>query len=237
MKAVILAAGRGSRLLTLTKDQPKCMVEVNGRPLLHWQMEALEGAGINSILVVRGYRQDMIVGDFETTENPRWFETNMVASLLCARQWLMESDCIVSYSDIIYSAGAVERLIQTEAPLAILYDPNWLKLWRERFDDPLSDAESFAVKENLVLDIGRSNVSYDQIEGQYIGLLKYSPRSFRWITDILDRDPVLHDSLDMTALLQILIEDGKPITGIAWEGKWCEVDRPKDLEVAKKLFD
>ncbi|WP_045214014.1 NTP transferase domain-containing protein [Desulfonatronovibrio magnus] len=77
MKAIILAAGRGSRLLSLTDDRPKCLVELYGKPLLDWQIKALRDAGIQDITVVRGYLKDKITGEFETLENPRWFKTNI----------------------------------------------------------------------------------------------------------------------------------------------------------------
>ncbi len=147
MKAKILAAGRGSRLLSLTDDRPKRLVSLGGRPLLHWQLQALKDAGIEDILAVRGYCWDQITGDFETADNPRWDETNMVGSLMAARQWLESMPCIVSYPDIVYPSRAVQTLMQDESPLSILYDPDWLDLWQQRFDDPLSDAESFKLDE------------------------------------------------------------------------------------------
>lgn len=238
MKAIILAAGRGSRMLSLTDDRPKCLVELKGKPLLHWQLEALRGAGIADILVVRGYLKDRVAGDFQVTENPRWHETNMVASLMAARDWLCESPCIVSYSDIIYPSAAVERLLNTSqtAPLAILYDLNWLKLWEQRFNDPLIDAESFVQENGILKDIGRSGVRLEEIQGQYMGLLKFSPQSATWMSELLDKNQNLCDKLDMTALLRLLIENGKEIMAIPWDGKWCEVDNRVDLEVAEKIF-
>jgi len=239
MKAVILAAGRGSRLLSLTDDRPKCLVDLHGKPLLHWQLGALKKAGIKDVLVVRGYLKEKIEGDFEVTENRKWDQTNMVGSLMCARQWLTDTPCIVSYSDIIYPPEAVERLMQAahDARLAVLYDPNWLELWRRRFDNPLSDAESFVLQENgLVKDIGRPNVALDEIQGQYMGLLKFTPGSTQWVIDALEKTPELHHKLDMTGLLRLLINAGRPVLGVSWGGTWCEVDSRKDLLVAEKLF-
>lgn len=233
MKAIILAAGRGSRLLSLTDDRPKCLVELYGKPLLDWQIEALRGAGIQGITVVRGYLKDKITGEFETLENPRWFKTNMVATLMAARELLKQDTCIVSYSDIVYPAEAVKRLVQDDEPLSILYDPDWLTLWQKRFDDPLSDAESFKLDEkNFLVEIGRKNVKLEEIQGQYMGLLKFTPQSSGWVTDILEEDPKLHDTLDMTALLQRLIDKGRQIKALPFRGKWCEIDSQRDLQVA-----
>lgn len=236
MKAIILAAGRGSRLLNLTDDRPKCLVELHAKPLLHWQLEALKGSGISDILVVRGYRKDQITGDFETTENPRWFETNMVATLLAAKNWLLNQACIVSYSDIVYPAEAIHRLMQDESPLSILYDPNWLELWEQRFEDPLSDAESLRLDpQGQLVDIGRKAISVKEIQGQYMGLLKFTPEAAGWFFNLLDKNQELADRLDMTSLLRMLMDQGRTIQAIPWDGAWCEVDNQKDLKVAKEI--
>lgn len=240
MKAIILAAGRGSRLLNLTDHRPKCLLKLNGKTLLDWQIGALKGAGIKTedILVVSGYCKDQIYGDFVTIENTRWFETNMVASLMTTRDWLQKYTCIVSYSDIIFPSDAVVRLInQTTDNLTILYDSNWQKLWEKRFEDPLSDAESFIEINGVLKDIGRSNVKISEIQGQYMGLLKFTPKSAQWIFDVLDNDQQLEDRLDMTALLQLLIKKGKCIKAVPWEGTWCEIDSQQDLVVAHNLFE
>src|SRR5690348_3567787 len=143
MKAIILAAGRGSRMNALTEDKPKCLVEFRGKPLIDWQIEALNKAGITEIGIVTGYRRELLISrQFVEFYNDRWANTNMVSSLECARKWLETEPCIVSYSDIFYDFPAVLSLIQADADLAVTYDPNWLLLWKQRFEDPLSDAET-----------------------------------------------------------------------------------------------
>ncbi|MCP1716199.1 choline kinase [Methanocalculus alkaliphilus] len=234
MRGIILAAGRGSRLDRRTDDRPKCLVELSGHPLLEWQLGAMHNAGIDDILVVRGYRGEMIKGAFEVRDNPDWPQTHMVASLMCAHEWLAEDECIISYSDIVYGADAITQLSNADGSLAILYDTRWRELWQERFDDPLSDAESFSVDENgNILDIGRKGVSFDDIHGQYMGLLKFTPESYRWIATLLDNQVELKNKLDMTSLLSRLIQDGHSIQGVPWDGVWCEVDDGSDLEVAE----
>ena len=85
MKAIILAAGRGSRLKGLTDDRPKCLVELGGVRLLDWQLAALKAAGIEDVVVVTGYRADLLQAEgVRTIHNPDWARTNMVRSLLCA---------------------------------------------------------------------------------------------------------------------------------------------------------
>src|SRR6266508_3520018 len=103
MRAIILAAGRGSRLGPLGDGRPKCLVELSGKPLIVRQVAALRGGGVTEIGVVRGYRADMIrLPGVIYFENPRWSETNMVSSLCAAAQWLRNGPVIVSYADIFY---------------------------------------------------------------------------------------------------------------------------------------
>ncbi len=89
MRAIILAAGRGSRMQHLTEDRPKCLVELHGRPLLQWQRDALGEAGIEDVAVVTGYlREQLADKGLHEFNNPIWDRTNMVASLACAADWL-----------------------------------------------------------------------------------------------------------------------------------------------------
>jgi choline kinase len=109
MRAIILAAGRGSRLKGMTDAQPKCLVELAGQPLLHWQIAALRDAGIDEIALVTGYKSEVLEAKgLPTRHNDDWQNTQMVASMLCARD-LMDAPVIVSYSDIVYSADAVRH--------------------------------------------------------------------------------------------------------------------------------
>ena len=213
-------------------------MELSGYPLLEWQMGAMRKAGISDILVVRGYRGEMIIGNFKVCDNPDWDQTNMVASLMCAQKWLEDDICIVSYSDIVYDFHAVSLLGESQGDLSLLYDINWLTLWQKRFVDPRCDAESFSVDDNCnIRDIGRKNVSLTEIQGQYMGLLKFTPTSFRWIDDLLTNNEGFREKFDMTTLLSNLIQAGYSIKGVPWEGGWCEVDNVKDLHLAESMVD
>lgn len=236
MRGVILAAGRGSRLFELTDDKPKCLVELAGRPLLHWVVQAMRQANIDKILVVRGYLGEMITGDFDVCENFKWHQTNMVTSLLCAQEWLKQEPCIVSYSDIVYSSRAISKLMASTTPLSLLYDENWMELWEKRFSDPLSDAESFSVdKQGFVSDVGRKGVALDEVHGQYMGLIKFTPDACDWVEELFLEQADLIEEIDMTSLLSNLIQNGRNVKGIPWSEPWCEIDSAHDLSVAESL--
>jgi choline kinase len=234
MRAIILAAGRGSRMGRLTAEIPKCLVELGGKPLLEWQTGALRAAGIDRIAIVTGWQPDQLSNKgLETFHNPRWSQTQMVASLACASEWLAADTCIVSYSDIFYPASAVRALIETQADIAITYDPDWLRLWSRRFADPLSDAETFEVDSaGRVTDIGRKTGDARKIKGQYMGLLKFSPsgwmRTARYLGEM---PPPERERLDMTALLQRLAVAGVEVAAVAVAGPWGEVDSAADLAI------
>ena len=239
MRGIILAAGRGSRLGTMTDDRPKCLVELAGRPLLDWQITALRAAGIGEIAAVRGWCGERLEGRVDTLfDNPRWAETNMVESLARAASWLQSGDCVVSYSDIFYPARAVGSLIDTQADIAIAYDPEWRALWSRRFADPLSDAETFhAAPDGRLLDIGRRPSSFAEIGGQYMGLLKFTPAGWASVVDFLSSlAPAERDRLDMTSLLRRLIEREVPITAVPVAGPWGEVDSASDLALYEAML-
>jgi choline kinase len=235
MKALILAAGRGTRMLRLTADRPKCLLEVRGKSLLDWQLEAINGAGIDEIAIITGYKHDLIsrpgVSKFH---NAKWQDTNMVSTLECARDWLQTEPCIVSYSDIFYDAVAIKTLASSNHPIAITFHIDWLNIWTKRFGNPLLDAESFRVTESgFVVEIGQKPKSVDEVQGQYMGLLKISPDGWKAMQNTLLAMPEeISTRISMTELLQKVIESTKiKIEALPFEGVWGEIDSEKDLKL------
>ena len=235
MKAIILAAGRGSRMNQFTANSHKCLVKVNGESLINLQLDALYDAGITEIALVTGYQRDLLknYGDHEFY-NSRWQKTNMVTSLSKADKWLKSEPCIVSYSDIFYSSLAIKPLINCSSYIALMYDPNWLSLWKKRFSDPLIDAETFKFDtENKLTEIGNKPLSVSQIQGQYMGLLRFTPEGWNEISRIRkslsNKD---QDSMHMTATLQkVILANRIYISVIPYLGKWGEVDTINDLKL------
>jgi choline kinase len=244
MKAIILAAGRGSRMKNMTDDRPKCLVQLHGKTLIDYQITALYEAGIDEIGVVTGYKRELLA-NLGLTEfyNPRWAETNMVLSLVCAKKWLQQESCIVSYSDIFYSTKAVKSLMSCDGALSITYDVNWLELWTRRFGDPLLDAETFRINQDKTLaEIGNKPKFIEEVIGQYMGLLRFDPQSWAEVTRILSgMKPVEADKIHMTGMLQQIIDAGRiSINTAAYDGVWGEIDSLTDLKMYRKdanLFD
>jgi L-glutamine-phosphate cytidylyltransferase len=238
LKAIILAAGRGSRMGHLTDDHPKCLVKLNGKTLLEWQLKALHSAGIRDIAIVTGYKREMLnKWELKEFHNPRWAETNMVSSLACAQEWLETEPCIVSYSDIFYDASAVNSLMESDASLAVTYDKQWLALWEKRFGDPLLDAETFRIDEKgRLTEIGNRPQAVDEVQGQYMGLLRFTPEGWSEVTRIRSTLSAMDcDKMHMTGTLQKVIEAGKlSIATIPYVGEWGEIDSADDLSAYKK---
>jgi choline kinase len=233
MKAIILAAGRGSRMGELTVDSPKCLMELKGRKLLEWQLSALREAGIQQIGIVTGYRNDLIA-PYELMEfhNSHWQKTNMVSSLACAELWLNEFPCIISYSDIFYKSSAVHELINCDSALGITYDPQWRKLWEKRFGNPLIDAETFRKSDDgYLVEIGNAPGSVEDIQGQYMGLLRFTPPGWAEAKRILQNiDAGQRATIQMTSLLQRIVGAGRVrVRAIPYVGEWGEIDSPLDL--------
>lgn len=236
MQSVILAAGRGSRLGSMTDISPKGMVEILGRPILDWQRRALLAGGATNVTVVTGYRGEVISDyGFETIRNEDWSRGNMISSLARALE-TFSGPLLVSYADILYDPELVKRLIADPAPLSVAYDTDWLSLWSRRSDDPLSDAETFRVGDDgNIAEIGGKAASVDEIKGQFMGIFKLGTQGRRWIEDLLAADPDARLGMDTTRLLSTLIAQGHPVRGLPTAGGWCEIDTQEDFEVARAL--
>ena len=122
--------------------------------------------------------------------------------------------------------------MESKASLAITYDPNWLTLWSKRFEDPLMDAETFIIdSDNLVREIGSAPKTVDEVQGQFMGLLRISPIAWHEINKVLTKVPPSdRDAMQTTNLLSLLIKSNRQaVHGIKYAGSWGEVDSEDDL--------
>lgn len=231
MRAVILAAGRGSRMKHHTDDRPKGMVQLLGRSLVERMVDSLRLAGIHDIAIITGYRRESFdFMELPTFHNPDWAATNMVLSLTHAHEWLSRGPVIVCYSDIFVSPDHIRALAADPHDFVLTYDLNWHDLWSARFDDVLSDAESFKIENGKILDIGRKCQSLAEISGQYMGLFKTTPASWAKAREVLASLPSAEQvKLSVTPLIQKMIAAGHPVHGVPVKGQWGEIDQEEDL--------
>jgi choline kinase len=232
-RALILAAGRGRRVGSETDLKPKCLLTLGDKALLDWQIAALRRAGIGEIAVVVGSRGATVERPgLRRYWNDRWAASNMVTSLLCARDWWSDESCVIAYGDIVFHPDHVDRLAAAEGGIAITCDVAWRSLWEDRFQHPEEDAESLRIEAGLVVEIGTPVRELDCVAAQYMGLLKLRPGGARTLlAHIAAMADAEVESLQMTALLGALALAGVPIDAVPVDGRWCEVDRASDLDL------
>lgn len=241
MKIIILAAGRGSRLGQRTKDRPKCMCCLQGRTLLDRCLETLMKAEVTpaDIGIITGYRSEMIIVPGATYfHNPDWEQTNMFVSLTMAREWLQAGPCIVCYSDIVFSPDALRCLMDCPAPLAITSYEGYWELWERRMGNPLEDLETFRIDNTgKLLEIGLKPTCREDIHGQFMGLLRFTPESWGWVEETIRQPlPKPIQKLDMTTLLNSMVGFGYPVQTVSTTDLWLECDSEQDIEIYERVF-
>jgi choline kinase len=245
MRAIILAAGQGTRLRPYTNDRPKCMVELLGKPLLHRQLEVLRAAGIHDVALVGGYcAEGLLAEGVEVVLNPRYAQTNMVSTLFCAEALMVPGqDLLIAYGDIIYEPRVLEAVLQGDAPLSVAIDRQWRRFWEIRMENPLADAETLKLDEHdCIVELGKKPKDYSEIQGQYMGLIKVrgdQVAAFRAAWHALDRQGVYDgkdfDNMYMTSFLQHLIDQGWQAKAAFTDNGWLEVDTVEDLDQYQQM--
>lgn len=216
-------------MASLTSDRPKGLVEIDGRTLLDRQLSALALAGITDVAIVGGWQIDGLrpLG-LPLYSNPNWETTTMVDSLLSAESWFEGEPVFVSYADIIFGRDVVQRMMACDDDLVIAYDQQWLEKWSLRFEDPLSDAETFTLtSDEYLTDIGRRATDLAEIEGQYMGLLLIRPSAVNKIRAVVESTQIS----SMTHLLERLVKNNVcPVKCVATPDPWFEFDTIGDIE-------
>lgn len=241
MKVIILAAGRGSRMGDKTNELPKGMTEIFGKPILEHCVETFEKVGFkrSDIAIVTGYKKEKIqFQDVQYFHNPDWAETNMFVSLTMAKEWLKSDDCIISYSDIIFDREVIQELKNKKGDIVLPYYTEFWELWTQRFENPLEDIETFKIENGKLSEIGQKPNSKDDIMGQYMGLLKFTPKGWSQIEEVIQL-PMKKtiQKLDMTTLLQHLIEQNKEIEIFPSSKLWLECDNQNDVDFYEERYN
>lgn len=237
LKAILLVAGEGRRLRPYTLDRPKCLVEINDKSLIDRQIEILESERINNIVLIGGYKAEMLKNKGNKLKiNTKFSETNMVWTLFSAEEEL-EGSVIVSYGDIVYSQEVLKKLINSKEDIAVVIDKDWESYWRARNEDPLYDAETLRVdQDGRIYDIGNRPSTIKEVQGQYIGLMKFSSKGLSYIKKVFNNSISNGKLLDkpievayMTDLLQACINEDFPVSSVEINGGWVEIDTVSDL--------
>ena len=245
MKAIILAAGQGTRLKKYTENLPKGMLLFMGETIIERQIAIYRKCGINEIIVVRGFAADKINYEGITYyTNEDYENTNMVESLMAAKSEFTD-DIIVSYSDILFEERMLRGMMASEADFAVAVDNDWREYWLKRYGTVDFDTESLSLDENgKIIELGLENPKLENIDARYIGLLKFSKAGLGHIVKILE--DAYQNYMDkpwkqsgksvrkayMTDLIQAVIESGKDVHAECFHHGWIEFDTNEDYEKA-----
>ena len=177
MKAIVIGAGRGSRLRHLTDELPKTLVPVMGRPMLEWVLEALAAGGFErkDVVFVCGYRQETIRAAYpELTyvENREWESNNILLSLMKAREHL-EGGFVSTYADIVYRPDVVRRLVASPHPITLACDTDWRRRYTGRSQHPETDAEKMRAEGERVVELSR-RIPSEAAAGEFIGVMRHT---------------------------------------------------------------
>lgn len=247
MKAIILAAGSGTRMGALTENLPKGMLNVNGKTVIERQLEVLREIGVNDIIVVTGFQAEKIAyKGVRYYHNSLFATTNMVESLMCARAELTE-DVIVAYADIVYSKDLAKAVASSPYDIGVAVDEAWRDYWMLRYGTTETDLESLSVsKDAMITDIGRPLDSSTGVNYRYIGLLKFSKRGLDNIFSVYDKRKASRSLWPqsgkpfekgyMTDILHESIVSRFPVQAIVVKQGWVEFDTVEDYEVGLRCL-
>jgi len=250
VKLIILAAGEGKRLRPLTQNIPKCMVKIFGKPLLEHQIDIIKKCGINEIIIVKGYcGEEIKVTNVQFYKNEKYNSTNMVETLFCAEKEL-DGPVIISYGDILYEKNVLEQLLASENDFSVVIDQNWKEYWQIRTQNILDDVESLTLKDGFITNLGQKVTSLNNIQGQYIGLMKFQNNALSVLKDFYHiskkksesslnplNPKTSFENSYMTDFLQGLINNGHKLKAVEINGGWLEVDTLNDLKIYEKLYN
>ena len=247
MKAIIIAAGMGSRLEHHTDDKPKCMVEVSGRSILSHQLDALRAHGVDELHIIRGYLAEKLVVEGATYwANEDFRNNNILFSLFCAED-AINGAFLSTYSDIVYTADVVEALMASPHDITLVVDRRWADAYEGRDDHPVEQAELCEVEGDRVLRVGKS-VGPENALGEFIGLASYSAAGAKLLKEVFadvrasvgDDEPFQQAKLFrkayLTDLFMELIARGHHVGYVPIDGGWREIDTVQDLEEVNKSW-
>jgi len=235
MKAVILAAGQGTRIRSVHGEHPKCLIEVDNATILDHQLEALYNAGITDVAMVVGYEKEQIMNHLRSRqlsqgqrvhfiENPAFAITNNIYSLWLALEWVRGDSFIVLNADVIFDADVLERSVQTNAPISMIVDP----LWRD-------ETMKVIIHGDRVIQMSKK-IPREQFSGTYIGITLFSKdiqtRFFNKLTNIVSAGRV---NEFFNVAVQELVDEGVQVGYTSTDGlAWAEIDDPTDLSFAQR---
>lgn len=250
MKAIIIAAGQSKRLRPLTEELPKCMLEVNGKPIIENTIELFRQNNIDDISIIVGYKKEKIKIDKAAYyENTDYSNNNILFSLMFAREKLEEAvktkeEVVITYSDIWYENDALKALLASKDDISAVVDTHWHEYYNGRTDHLPEEAENVIMDaDGVFLKIGKHIITShipNTEEGEFLGLWKFMPRGAEIFLNNFDAARSALKNTDpfqrarefqkacITDIFQEIIDKGGKIRGVLIKGGWKEFDTIQD---------
>lgn len=243
MQAIILAAGMGRRLKKLTEDQPKCMVSVNGVPMIERMLNQLDSYHLNRIILVTGHKGRELKSfvnsmslhtPVEFIENPIYQTTNNIYSLYLAKDCLLTDDTILLESDLIFEPEVLSRIIHDPYPNLALVAP--FESWMDGTVVLLDE------KDNIMKFLTRKDFRFEDIHTYYktVNIYKFSQNfSLTHYVPFLEAySKALGNNEYYEQVLKVisLLDDHDLKAARLENGFWYEIDDEQDLDIAESIF-
>ena len=234
MKALILAAGYGSRLAPLTDTLPKSLVPVNGKPILFKQIDNLYDCGVTDITVISGYRANMLEAavhdrfrDVNIIESVDYRTTNNMYSAYLAREAMAGEPFLMMNADVFFDASVIESLLAFDAPDAIVTDIGFY----------LEESMKVIEDETGRLTHISKQITPEEALGASIDVYKFSAEGgaafFRKCAEYIEekRELKLWSEVALDGILSDVVFRACPL-----KGRWFEIDNHEDLAAAERIF-
>ena len=243
MQALILAAGTGSRLGKYTKENTKCMLEVNGETLIKQALEKLNNVGITKLILVVGYKKDNLiehVGNqyknikIEYVENPIYDKTNNIYSLYLAKDKLAQDDTILLESDLLFEESILKKLLDDKRKSLAVVDK--YKSWMD------GTSVTIDSDDNILNFFSKNSFRFQDVENYYktVNIYKFSKEfsNKMYIPFLEAYSKAMGDNEYYESVLRVLtILDGHELRVIRLDNeRWYEIDDVQDKHNAEIIF-
>lgn len=245
MRVIFIGAGRGSRLMPTTENEPKCFARVQGKRILDWNLEAFAANGVDDICFIGGYLIETVQREypqFTFRHNDNWENNNILASLMYAED-LMDEPFICCYSDTLYSPNLIAGMLESDHDITLSADTGWVERYKDRTEHPADDAEKMTVKDGVVTRIHRG-IDPAEAWGEYTGVARFSVRGAGFLKGHFARcqsefsgkpfrEAAVFEKAYLIHLLQDMIEHGVEMHHADTANEYIEIDTQQDFEYAQ----
>ena len=233
--------------MPLTASQPKSFTVIAGKRVLDWTMQAFSENGLDRFVFIGGYLQNVVQQSYpnlQMVENSDWPNNNILFSLLCAREHLVEG-FYSAYTDTLFRGGAVRALKESPHEIVLVMDTRWRERYRYRRQHPESDGEKMIASGDVVARVSR-DIESEAASGEFTGVMKMSYLGAAKFLDFYDglfaslgSEGPLDDGRPFRMayvihLLDRMIRAGIDVHCVAVPGEYHEIDTLEDYELASK---